>query len=80
MFTGIKGQEVSVGPSKSAFEGSCNGCTSYITSEGQTPHRVWIIKVRGTSIRLCDECKKELLKQLMKYETPVELDTKYGNH
>ena len=73
MFTGIKGQEITVYEGGSDYEGSCNGCTSYIGSSsyaslyGQVSHRVWVIKVRNASIRFCDECKKELLKQLKSY-------------
>jgi hypothetical protein len=68
MFEGLKGQEVSVGVGASQQQGGCNGCTSFITSTGSVPHRVWIISVRGASFRLCDECKKLLAKQLG-YET-----------
>jgi len=64
MFEGIKGQSVSIGTGTSQQQGGCNGCTSYITGQGMVPHRVWIIHIRGSSFRLCDECKKELVRQL----------------
>ena len=64
MFEGIKNQSVTVNQATSANEGGCNGCTSYIDARGQIPHRVWVIDVRGSSFRVCDECRKVLIKQL----------------
>ncbi len=66
MFEGIKDQEVHVTPSTSHLDGGCNGCCSYMDTHGQIPHRVWKISLRGCSFRVCDECKKELLKLLTK--------------
>lgn len=68
LFEGIKDQQVSVNVSSSNWNGGCNGCTSFNTIKGMVPHRVWIIDLRGTSFRLCDECKKLLVAQL-NYET-----------
>jgi len=46
---------------QSRHVGSCNGCPKHITSFGAVPHQVWVIDLRGCSVRLCADCAKELV-------------------
>jgi hypothetical protein len=64
MFEEIQGQEVQVTATSSEKDGGCNGCTSYITGNGQIEHKVWQIHLRGIYFRVCAECKKELIRLL----------------
>lgn len=53
--------EVRVYQSDSVSEGGCNGCSRYVTTDGRASHRVWVISLRGSSLRVCDECRKAVL-------------------
>jgi hypothetical protein len=53
------GSEVRVAKLSSEVDGGCNGCTKYThDSEGRlTQHFIYRIRVRGCSIRVCEQCK-----------------------
>ncbi len=50
--------------------GNCNGCTKHMTEYGKMPHFVWEdhviweVSLRGISIRLCRDCRDELIRKL----------------
>lgn len=44
--------------------GGCNGCLDHSTAEGTAEHKVWIISLRGVSVRVCETCKAKLLELL----------------
>jgi hypothetical protein len=59
-------REVSVEAKSSKDVGSCSGCTSFAASDGIIEHRVWVISLRRCEIRVCDDCRKRLIKELQR--------------
>jgi hypothetical protein len=58
------GRSVGIERSTSERDGGCNGCTCGTGPEGRAHHAVWIIHLRGCSVRVCRACGAELLKIL----------------
>ncbi len=58
-------REVSVVKAKSRQVGGCNGCTEHITLDGGIEHVVWEIDLRGVSVRVCKECRAQLIAKLL---------------
>ena len=56
--------DVKVGDLKTL--GGCNGCTRHIDTEEMrtTLHEIWQITLGSISVRVCPECKHELLEKL----------------
>ncbi len=48
--------DVSCGPGEVRLVGSCNGCT-------RINRKVWVIQLRSTEIRLCKQCRREVVNQ-----------------
>ena len=48
--------------------GSCNACDEFASEIGILPHDVWVISLGNSSLRVCRECRRELLKQLSRVE------------
>lgn len=56
--------DVRVSIRTSRQEGTCNGCTNHTTEHGSRDHKVYVIELRGVYVRVCEECRHELLRQL----------------
>lgn len=56
--------EITISKESSRDVGGCNACTKHIGVDGMTRVEVWNIALRGMSFRVCEACKKELLRLL----------------
>lgn len=56
--------DVSVTKNRSRSVGGCNACTRNYHEHGCNDHWVWVIELRGVSVRVCEECRAELRKKL----------------
>ena len=44
--------------------GSCNGCDRWATEDGTRPHRVAVVRLGTTEVRLCYWCSNTMRKAL----------------
>lgn len=47
---------ISIVNTVSTSVGACDGCDAYCTKTGITPHRITVVTVNASSIRLCGNC------------------------
>ena len=57
-------EEIKVIKNYSRNVGGCNACTTHIDVNGMIPHEVVEVQLRSLVFRLCDDCRKELIKKL----------------
>lgn len=56
--------EISIEKESSREVGSCKACLNHMGNSGAIEHVVWNITLRGMGFRVCESCKKELLRLL----------------
>lgn len=64
-------RSISVSEASSESVGSCNACTTYTGWGGVARHDVTVIELRSISIRVCDDCRKVLMKELLRLAEPA---------
>lgn len=64
---------ITINKHKSNEFGGCNACTKHFDQYGMKMHDVWIVELRGISIRLCKECLVKLKQNL---QDAIDLEAK----
>ncbi len=62
--TNETGAEITVTRRSSRQEGTCNACTRHYHGNGCNEHVVFVIETRGVQVRVCSDCRRELLEKL----------------
>ena len=53
--------EITIYSGSSLDKGSCNACRRYMTKEGNVEHRIYVIVLKTTEVKLCEICFDILL-------------------
>lgn len=48
--------QLTITAAESRDAGGCNACVDHVAARGTVPHRVWVVEMRGASLRVCDNC------------------------
>ena len=55
---------IRVGVARSEIEGGCCGCHRHSTPDGTAGHKVYVIDFGHTIVRVCSDCRQELIHAL----------------